>query len=293
MGRDGDRLLAAWCDRQLGAGVEAVIFRAGYFSEVVGVLLGNGSQVVVKIRPAAPRLSPCAQAQAVAFAAGFPVAELLVAPTAYTDGYEASAEVLVQPGGGESTVEASARLLARQVRCAPVLAPDVLAPSPAWVRWDHDEQGLWPEPDDREVDLNSTRIGWLDVAAAAARGALLAHDDALVVGHVDWVPQNVWWGEDGAPLAVHDWDSLAVLPEPAVAGVAAAVYLDNATVDDTALFLESYQAESGRWTPEQLRAAWAAGLWVRLFDAKKDLLAGRDSGLGPQEVQRRLSRARL
>lgn len=288
-----DTLLTTWCAEHLGSHIDTVLFRTGYFSDVVGVVLHDGTQAVIKVRSAAPRLAYCAQAQTALFAAGFPVAELLVRPAPYPDQREASAETLIEEAGGRGTPEASARLLAEQVRLCPTLTPGMLAPPPAWVRWDHNERGLWPAPDDREVDLNSRRVDWIDTAAAAVRDWLVAVDDDMVIGHADWVPQNVWWNNDGTPLAVHDWDSLAVLPEPAVAGVAAAIYVDNATVDDTAQFLAAYEAAARPWTPDQVRTAWAAGLWVRLFDAKKDLVAGRGSSFDEQQLHQRLSAAAL
>ena len=117
------------------------------------------------------------------------------------------------------------------------------------MRWNHNEAGLWPTPDDREVDLNSRAIGWIDTAAAV-RDRLLSYEDEIVVAHVDWTPQNVWWRKDGTPLVVHDMDSLAALPEPVVAGAAGAIYVADATVDDTARFLSGMQRrpDSGRQT---------------------------------------------
>ena len=288
---DLDALLTDWAAEHLGSGIDQVLFRAGYFSDVVGIALKNGSRAVIKIRPAQARLAHCAQVQEALRGAGFPAAELLVAPTHYVDGRVASAEALVEQAAGRGTPEASARLLADQVALSPALPAGVLAPSPAWVRWDHDEHQLWPTPDDREVDLNAARIDWIDAAAATVRDALVSRSDEPVVGHVDWTPQNVWWNDDGSPLVVHDWDSLALLPEPAVAGVAAAIFVENATADDTARFLQAYAAAAGGWTPDQEQQAWAAGLWVRLFDAKKDLVAGRRSSLDEQDVRQRLARA--
>ena len=267
-----------------------VLFRAGYFSDVVGVVLHDGRRVVVKIRTAAPRSAACAHVQEASRVAGFPAPELLIPPVPFAGGREASAELLVEPAGGRGAVQASADLLAWQIRVAPSVPSGALAPAPAWVRWSHDEPGLWPTPDDREVDLNSQSVDWLDEAAAAARDVLVSCGEEPVVGHVDWVPQNVWWHVDGRPLAVHDWDSLAVLPEPAVAGVAAGIYVDGATVEDSWDFLEAYQAAAGRWTRAQARVAWAAGLWTRLFDAKKDLLAGRGTGISEEQAALRLSR---
>lgn len=293
MSGDTDPVLDPWCAAHLGSGVSGVLFRTGYLSDVAGVVLDDGRRAVVKIRPAEPRLADCARVQRVLRAAGFPATELLVAPVPCADGRAASAEALIEHAGGRGTTEAWAGLLAEQVRLAPAVSADALAPSPAWVRWDHHEDGLWPTPDDREVDLNCRRIDWIDSAATAARTALRAGAGKLVAGHVDWLPQNVWWNLDGTAQAVHDWDSLAALTEPAVAGVAAAIFTPHASTDDTGAFLDGYQAAAGAWTRTQLQTAWAAGLWVRLFDAKKDLVAGRGNSLNEQEVHERLSLAAL
>jgi hypothetical protein len=91
-------------------------------------------------------------------------------------------------------------------------------------------------------------------------------------------------------------------PEPAIAGLAAAVWPaaggpgEAATVDQTEDFLSAYQAAAGaNWSDRQVQMAWTAGLWVRLFNAKKDAAAGG----GPQlkrlaaEMPERLLRAGL
>lgn len=83
-----------------------------------------------------------------------------------------------------------------------------LRPPPGWAYWDHAEAGLWPVPDDAEVDLNAQPVEWLDGPAAEVRRVLLGTDRPERLGHVDWLPQNVWWNEDGSPHVVHDWDSL-------------------------------------------------------------------------------------
>ena len=236
------------------------MFRTGYFSDVVGAVLDDGRRLVVKTRPAAARLAHCAHVQAALRQVGFPASALLVEPTRYANDLVATVEALVEDAGGRGTTEAWAGLLADQVRLTPELAATALRPSPAWVRWDHDERGLWPTPDDGEVDLNSRRIDWIDDAVQPARDLLVHGGGELVVGHADWLPQNVWWHMDGTAQVVHDWDSLAALPEPAIAGVAAAIFLEGATVDDSGAFLDAYQVCAGTWTASQVRTAWAAGL---------------------------------
>jgi Ser/Thr protein kinase RdoA (MazF antagonist) len=104
------------------------------------------------------------------------------------------------------------------------------------------------------------------------------------IGHGDWESQNIRWS-DGKPLAVHDWDSVIAQPETAIVGLAAAVWPaagapgEAATVAQSAEFIAGYQQAAVRqWTGQEVRDAWAAGLWVRLFNAKKD---AADDG-GPQ-----------
>ena len=101
---------------------------------------------------------------------------------------------------------------------------------------------------------------------------------------------------------MHDWDSVIAQPETAIVGLAAAVWPaagapgEAATVAQSADFIASYQQAAGRqWTGQEVQDAWAAGLWVRLFNAKKD---AADGG-GPQldrlvgEISDRLTLAAL
>lgn len=88
--------------------------------------------------------------------------------------------------------------------------------APAWTDW---TRVPWPVPHDPIFDFSSlpAEYGWLD--RAAARAAEILHDDLgrPVVGHTDWVFQNVAV-QDRRLLAGYDWDSLAWLSEPAVLG---------------------------------------------------------------------------
>jgi hypothetical protein len=48
-----------------------------------------------------------------------------------------------------------------------------------------------------------------------------------------------------------------------------------ATVEQTGQFLAAYEHARGRpWTAGERQACWAAGLWVRAFNAKKQRMAG-------------------
>jgi Phosphotransferase enzyme family len=297
--------LAAWCVRWLGAPPAAELFEAGYLSAVKGLRLTDGREVVVKVRLHGSRLAGCAAVHRALWTAGFPCPEPLVDPQPL-DGYAATAETLVPdagqlpPDGGLAALSAaalSAAALARLVE----LAPDPgsvpsLAPSPSWAGWDHAGPGLWPAPEDRDVDLNACREPrWLDRVAAAVRGRLCDRAGDPVIGHGDWHPENLRW-QGRHLIAVHDWDSVVCQPEPAIAGLAAVSFLGiegppgMASVEDSAAFLDAYaQARGCRWTSADHAACWAAGLWLRAFDAKTRSLDG-----DPEQIlTRREARARL
>jgi hypothetical protein len=283
-----DAFLADWCDRYLGARLARVLFRSGHLSEVVGAELADGSQVVIKARPADPRIAGCVAVHEHLARAGFPCPAPLTDATR-AGGLTVTAETLV-PGGSQLPAEGGAApfaaLLARLIRSAPgPAAVPSLAPSPPWTGWDHPGQRLWPDRDDRGRDLNST-LGpaWVDDAARHVRERLRASAAPARVGHGDWESQNIRWS-GGRPLVVHDWDSVIAQPETAIVGLAAAVWPaagapgEAATVAQSAEFIASYQRAARRqWTASEVQDAWAAGLWVRLFNAKKD---AADGG-GPQ-----------
>ncbi len=290
--------MTAWCYRHLGSGPAQILFQTGHLSVVRGMRLEDGRAVVVKVRPAAKRLAACAAVQRRLFRAGFPCPEPLAGPEPL-GGFAASAETLVP--GGEITTEASrhAALLARLVQLAPA-AGEVgeLAPAPPWAAWDHPEPGVWPTPDDRAENLDTVMTApWLDDIAVAVKERLALLEAEAVVGHGDFEAQNVRWS-GAQPLVVHDWDSAIAAPEPVLVGLAAAVWpagMDShqADVTQTEEFLEAYQeARRVRWRRDEVEAAWAAGLWVLAFNAKKASLDGFES-LSLAEAAQRMKRAGL
>lgn len=287
-----------WCQAHLASRLDEVLFVAGHLSTVLGIRLTSGRQVVVKVRRFADRLGGCAAVHRQLFERGFPCPEPLVALEAMDD-VVASAETMVQggallPSTGRSPAP-FAQALAGLVDLAP--APSeipALNPSPAWT-WPHlNLAPLWPTPDDLDVDLNS--IGgppWLDHAGGMARHRLLKSKMPLVVGHGDWYTGNLRWLGNKLQ-AVFDWDGAVALPEPAVAGLAAAVYPTSeagteATIDESADFLTAYEAARERvFSPVERQIAWAAGLWNRSFDAKKQIATdGEPRSLQKEEALQR------
>jgi len=136
--------------------------------------------------------------------------------------------------------------------------------------------------------------GWIDAAGQAARQKLQEGQDQAVIGHGDWITDNLRW--DGNRLLVaYDWDSMIADSEAVIAGLAAAIYLHPAlaTVIETRDFLDAYATARGQpFRHGELQRCWAAGLWTRAFDAKCEHAAGQPViSLTQDEAHERLRRA--
>ena len=119
----------------------AVLFCVSHLSEVVGVRLADGREVVVKRRvDESGRAGRCVTAQRLLAEQGFPC-PMPLTDVIVSDGVAVHAERFV--GGGEletkDTPEAAARsgrLLADLVRRLATFDLDPPLPNPEWVRWD-------------------------------------------------------------------------------------------------------------------------------------------------------------
>jgi hypothetical protein len=287
------------CATTLGTSVASELFERGHLSRVYGLVLDDGRRVVAKVRPWTAGIQTGFQVQERLAAAGFPCpAPLGGAPTIGDDDEAISFEELVEhdptagmPARGRARRRAitdGAALLARMVKLAP--APDALtvraarSPAPPWAAWDHDQPGTWPVPDEPVGDLNAMAgPDWIEDAGRRARSRLREASLPDILGHLDWEAQNMAWADD-RPVTVFDWDSVGARPEAAVAGLAAAVFpagsvaagsaaatVAGASLDETEAFLAAYEAARGAPFPAAEReVAWAAGLWVLAFNARKE-----------------------
>lgn len=290
--------LSAWCGARFGSPLSAIIFESGYASAVLGVALADGRHVVAKIRPWHKRLISCWGVHRQMWEAGFPCPEPLGPPEKH-DQLAVSFENYL-PGGeqlprGVGAAEKLGSVLAQLVKSAP---PASAFPglSLAWgfLRWD-DPGDTWPAATDIAEDINSRHDPvWIEQAAGLVRPLIRGNKFPVVIGHGDWWTDNIRW-DSGHLLAVDDWDSTVALSEQAIAGVAAALFASGqSTVEESAAFLDAYVAVSGRrWSALECHHAWAAGLWARLFDARKATLLGDDSFAAQLqgEVAARLERA--
>lgn len=294
--------LAAWCTDHLGSAPAVELFRAGHLSAVIGLRLEDKREVVVKVRPASPRIAACVEVQQRMFEAGYPCPAPLAGP-APLGARVATAEAYV-PGGdvrpaAEHAVRLSAQAFAQLMELAPRPAEvSSLAPAPSWTAWNHVEPGLWPRPEDAEVNLNAVDgPEWIDRAASHARDRLRAGEPGAVIGHGDWLADNLRWRGDEL-LVVHDWDSAIADSEAVLVGFAAALYSPVspdglATVEDTARFLVAYCSARGlALTADELQRSWAAGVWTRAVDAKYQHVTGNPiTSLSESEGRARLGRA--
>ena len=291
--------LATWCELHLGSPAGSELFRTGHLTSVIGTRLADGREVVVRVRPGALRLTACTEVQRRLFDSGYPCPQPLTRPAPLGE-HEANAESYI-PGGAVlpdsgRAAQPFAAALAQLVHLAP--RPEQmpsLAPAPPWAAWNHSQGGLWPWPEDLDVDLNQVDgPGWIDAAGQAARQKLREDQDQAVIGHGDWITDNLRW--DGNRLLVaYDWDSLIADSEAIIAGLAAAIYLYPAlaTVTETREFLDAYATARGRpFSPGELQRCWAAGVWTRAFDAKQEHAAGQPvTRLTQDEADKRLRRA--
>lgn len=164
---------------------------------------------------------------------------------------------------------------------------------PAWANY---AQGAWPPPHDPVFDFTTPARGyaWVDERAHTLAARLLKASTALrpVVGHTDWVWQNVGvptWVEHNRFVAGFDWDSLAFLPESVVVGLSAGAYTQGSPVPPDAPSWNQvegsiYSYQTARGVPfdgtERDAAENAAG-WVRCYNARCQLDNQQRRGMEP------------
>src|SRR3954452_7326992 len=290
-----------WLDRHLrehlGSGVESVLFTGGDIGAVFGLRLTDGREVVLKaLRPGADdrRLQTVVRAQNMIAASGFGCARVLDGPSR-TDGVLAIVEERLSCVSTGSAHDPTARgamatALAGQIDILRgVDGTDLITGRPAWSDW---TAGAWPEPHDPVFDFSTPvpDFEWIDQTADAAAATLRAADHLpRVIGHSDWVWQNVCV-RDGVFIAGYDWDSLVYAPEPAVVGLCAGAFTqgspvppDAPTTDDVAAFLDDYDRIRA-FSPAERDIAEAAATWVRCYNARCQLDNLYRRGLDPPTV---------
>jgi hypothetical protein len=292
--------LPDWCQQHLGAGPVRTLLSSGQMSTVFGLRLADGRAAVVKARPDEQgRAAACVQAQAALADLGFACARPLTEATVL-GGLAVHAEQW-RPGGdllrGDEPAVArrfGALLAGLTVRLAGAGVRPPL-PNPTWVRWDHRDSGTWPAAaflDERDQGLVP---GYVEETARRATARILRSGLPCALGHADWETQNIRW-RGSRPWAVHDWDSLAWLPESAIAGAGSGTFASAeiptlAPIASSREFLAAYQECRGlSFTAEEIEVAWAASLWPAAHNARAQALLRRppvaEAALCGQAAQR-------
>jgi hypothetical protein len=247
-------------------------------------------------------MAACVEVQRRLFESGYPCPEPLTGAAPFGDGV-ATAEAYVSGGAllpsADCSAWAFAGAFARLVTLAPRPAEvPALDPPPSWAAWNHAGAGLWPHPEDPDVNLNEVAgPEWIDDTGRRARDRLRAGAPEAVIGHCDWLAANLRWNGDKL-LVVHDWDSVTADSEAVLAGFAAALYStvsvkELATVEETQRFLVAYRDAHGReLSADELERSWAAGAWTRAYDARCQHAAGQPvRSLTENAARERLHRA--
>jgi hypothetical protein len=100
----------------------------------------------------------------------------------------------------DHAAQALAEAFARLISLAPQPAElSTLDPAPSWAAWNRTEAGLWPRPEDPDVNLGEVAgPEWIDDAGRRARDRLRAGESDDVIGHCDWLAGNLRWSEVSA-----------------------------------------------------------------------------------------------
>ncbi len=297
-------MIPSWCAEHLGSVPVEVLFERRSLSEVVGLRLADGREVVVKAREAEGREASCVAAQARLAERGFPCARPLTdvirvgSLAVHAEESRPGGEMLLgdTPDIAERYSAVFARLMTELTDV--VVAPPL--PNPRWARWDHRDPGLWPAIGFLDERDQSAVPAYVVDTAVRARKRLLATDLPCVLGHADFEAQNLRW-HAGEIRAVHDWDSLAWQPEAALVGAASGTFTSAspptlAPIASSAAFLTAYQELRGRrFTAEEEEIAWAASLWIAVHNARWEALHGASPVCGEavrDQAAERLGRAR-
>ncbi|CAB4816200.1 MAG: hypothetical protein F2737_09445 [Actinobacteria bacterium] len=273
-------LIGEWAVRHLGSPVASVLWYHASVGCASGLVLADGTRVVVKAHQ--PRFHADYLAAAVAVqshlaAVRYPCPTPLGGPEEIGVGL-ATASLLIRDDGGAmvpDTVSAVAALVRLttyvdgMAHCGYAeghVQVEHLAPHPLGALRDG---ALYPEPYSPAFSFRDDEsASWIDRYAGLALAACADDNGPLVVSHGDWSPRNVR-GDRFGVSAVFDMDSLVLTTEARAAGHAAASWLLGPDPIGTVLdpsgiehFLWLHQRIRDYWlAPQERRAAWGAALW--------------------------------
>jgi hypothetical protein len=223
-----------------------------------------------------PFLAAVKRIQVALHVQGYPCARPLDVELRVGDATMLVESVLPDPGKSyltDATRDALATGLADLVeRCRTLDEPD-LALHPLQVPFD----GPFREPHSPIFDFPATRTGaeWLEDIALRSRSLMEEDTSVHVIAHTDWSSRNIRVDGHG-PIAVYDWDSLALVPESEAAAIGATTWSKSGGTNDPTpgasdidKYLDTYEARRGEpFTAVQRRAYLAACVAVMAYTAR-------------------------
>jgi hypothetical protein len=262
--------------------VDALFYEPGV-GIVAGFELADGQAVVAKVHRAdlvtSTRLAAIMRIQAELAAAGAPAPTPFAGPVASGNGW-LTVEKLLEGHSADGYDPAVRRGMATAlwnfVDLARPRADDIAIGK--WLR-EPAMDDLWPDPHDLRFDFPGTAAGaeWIDNAAREARATLSTTTLPCVVGHLDWRAQNLAFA--GIEVtAIFDWDSVALVPEPALAGSASVIHPIDwrlglpdplPSIEQVDAFVADYEVARGRsLDDDEIRVLSAAQMWVVSYGAR-------------------------
>jgi hypothetical protein len=302
------RFLRDYCLEHLGRAMATLLFFRRGVGVVFGVRLVSGEAVVVKVHRrdiVGRHLDGVLRVQAYLAERGLGAPRPLAEPVKLEHGI-ATAEELLEWGVEFDPHAPAVRSAMADALCAFVTTARPLLGS---VRLDAappfglDADRRWPTPHDLRFDLELPRGEWIDERADDARTGLLQAEGDEVIGHTDWRAENLRI-DDGRVVAIFDWDSVAVLPEPALVGGAAAGFTADwsdpgreprPSRDESRGFVRDYEFARGHpftdWERESADAAYVYALAYNARCEHSDVVRGVFSDPGIEHGWRGLLKA--
>jgi hypothetical protein len=272
-GPRSDAEIARWVEalvaRELGETVRGGLFAGKSVGAVFGLELASGERVVLKLFHPMMEASGLEAAQRClelvvgrGFPAPSPRSPLFRADEAITGGFYAFADGDLRDGHDPSVRRELARSLAELAALLEDVDPEGLPLAPTRA------EALWPPPHRSFVRLaDDPSALWIDEIGQRARAVVRSTPLPLRPAHLDWGVKNARFRGERV-CAVFDWDSLHAASEAEVVGRASAEFTAQwdfparltPTADESAAFVEEYQAARGRsFSLDELRVVSASG----------------------------------
>jgi hypothetical protein len=275
------RLVDGFCRDQLGDPLERLLFYRRGVGAVFGVALADDRRAVIKVHR--PELIPVGlegvrTVQRRLAEAGLPAPMPLGDPSPLGRGVAAAEELLEHGAVRDAHDPSVRRILAaelhRFVSAATPSLGSVVLPSAHPFGRSSDE--LWPTPHDLRFDLTLPGGEWIDDQARDAAGVLRRELGEQVIGHLDWRVENL--RIDRTLVAIFDWDSVAVCPEPALVGMTSSSFTsewNDPAIDpypsaaEMDAFVTDYEGAKGEaFTPDERRYLEAARVYRLAYGAR-------------------------